>query len=327
MGIKSRDPNNLKHSDYVSWYLEFLDTRGRLIASGEWPIHLDVDFAGFYGVFKNAYADFEAKLQYLVKTATPAHNAAAKKVYLRIRSFKQLLPTLFGGDETVLTEFGINDQVPSDKDDLYIMAKNCIDHWTELCDPLMPPEYAPVEAFFTTYATEFTDFEAAHEAHIDATRDKEIAETVADTTREPCHVAERLVFHWFKGIYLDPQDPWWSDTMWGASSGGSGGGGTGTAWDAKPIAKIMKAPYPLNGISAGCEEYSGTERFDMRIAWAPKGAGVPPMPEEDYMTDVEQPTLLDVELIIGYVYYEWIRARKDGEVSEWSDVASYEWEG
>jgi len=103
--------------------------------------------------------------------------------------------------------------------------------------------------------------------------------------------------------------------------------GTGTAWDAKPIAKIMKAPYPLNGISAGCEEYFGTTRFDFRIAWAPKGEGVPPMPEEDYMTDVEQPTLLDVELMIGYVYYEWIRARKDGEVSEWSDVASYEWEG
>ena len=95
----------------------------------------------------------------------------------------------------------------------------------------------------------------------------------------------------------------------------------------KPIAKIMKAPYPLNGISAGCEEYSGTTRFDYRIAWAQKGEGVPPMSEEDYMTDVEQPTLLDVELMFGYVYYEWIRARKDGEVSEWSDVASYEWNG
>jgi len=51
------------------------------------------------------------------------------------------------------------------------------------------------------------------------------------------------------------------------------------------------------------------------------------MPEKDYMTDVEQPMLLDVELMFGFVYYEWIRSRKDGEVSEWSDVAGFEWNG
>jgi len=87
-----------------------------------------------------------------------------------------------------------------------------------------------------------------------------------------------------------------------------------------PIAKIGKAPYPLTGISAGCEEYSGTTRFDFRIAWAQNGEGVPPMSEEDYMTDVEQPTLLDVELMFGYVYYEWIRARNGDEVSDWALV-------
>jgi hypothetical protein len=113
---------------------------------------------------------------------------------------------------------------------------------------------------------------------------------------------------------------WWTESPWGAVGGESGeGSGTGTAWDAKPFAKIGKAPDPLFGISAGCEEYSGTTRFDYRIAWAPKGAVAPPMPEKDYMTDVE--------LMFGFVYYEWIRARKEGEVSEWSDVAGFEWEG
>jgi len=37
--------------------------------------------------------------------------------------------------------------------------------------------------------------------------------------------------------------------------------------------------------------------------------------------------MTDVELMFGFVYYEWIRARKDGEVSEWSDVAGFEWNG
>jgi len=54
---------------------------------------------------------------------------------------------------------------------------------------------------------------------IDATREKEIAETLVDATRKPCHRAERLVFKWFRGIHLDPQEKWWEDTPWGKSSG------------------------------------------------------------------------------------------------------------
>ena len=322
MGIKSRDPNNLKHSDYVSWFLEFLDTRGRLIASGEWPMHLEVDFAGLYDVYKNAYADFEAKEQYLVIEATPAHKAAAKKVFLRIRSFKQLLPTLFGGDETVLTEFAINEAIPSDKDDLYIMAKNCIDHWTELCDPAMPPEYAPVEAFFTEYATEFADFEAAHEAHIDATREKEIAETVADETRAPCHAAERLVFHWFKGIYLDSKDPWWADTMWGCSCGG-GSGGSGTKWDDVPgEVKIQFVILGKEMLVVSAPGYTGAVGFDVRLGWGPTGGEPPTMSGENTLTNVPFPVQYTEEIFHGMTCYAWIRARKGEEVTGWSEPAS-----
>ena len=144
--------------------------------------------------------------------------------------------------------------------------------------------------------------------------------------RDSHHELEREIFNWYRAFYTDPEAEYWVKTPWGASSGGESGG-AGTVWDDTPVAKIMKAPDPLFGISAGCEEYLGTTRFDYRIAWAQNGEGVQPMPEEDYMTDIEQPTLLDVELMFGYVYYEWIRARKNGEVSEWSDVASYEWNG
>ena len=108
---------------------------------------------------------------------------------------------------------------------------------------------------------------------------------------------------------------------------GEGGGGDENGWQNKPTAEIKKITFPKLGITAGCAEYTGTDRFDIRIAYAPKGAGVPSMPDYDYVTDVEEPVFLDVELMNGYVYYEWIRARKGEEVSEWSDVASLEWNG
>jgi len=324
MPKKSRDPNNFNYTDYISWYLEIIDVRERFIASGEWPMHLDTDFVTLRNELIDADTDYEGKLQHLVKTATPLHESTSLKVFKRIVSFKRLLPTLFDGDETVLTEFAINKEIPVDRDDLFIMAKNCLDHWNELCDPAMPPVYAPVAGFFTEYATEFSDFEAAHEAHIDATREKEIAETLVDTKRDACHKAERLVFTWFRGIHIDPEEKWWEDTPWGTSSGGEGV----TGWKKAPVATMTLAKPPLDGILAGCEKYKGTDRFDIRIAFAKKNEPPPSMPGVDTYTDVEQPVLLDADgfpLEKNFVYYLWISARKDGETSPWSDAASIEW--
>jgi len=100
-----------------------------------------------------------------------------------------------------------------------------------------------------------------------------------------------------------------------------------TDWPNAPVAKIWIAPYPVTGILAGCEEYTGTDRFDFRIAYAKKNEPVPEMPADNYLTDVEGPALLGNEFPLekNMVYYEWIRASKDSEVSEWSDVASVEW--
>jgi len=105
-------------------------------------------------------------------------------------------------------------------------------------------------------------------------------------------------------------------------------GQPGSGWDSAPIAKMIKAFDPLDGILAGCEDYEGTERFDLRIAWAKKNDPAPDMPDTDTYTDIMQPALLDADgfpLQKNFVYYLWIRARKDGEVSEWSEVASFEW--
>jgi len=109
--------------------------------------------------------------------------------------------------------------------------------------------------------------------------------------------------------------------IWTPGEGESG-------WPKKPVGKMSIAPVPMTGILAGCEEYTGTVRFDLRIAWAKKNEPVPDMPSVDTYTDVEQPVLLDSDgfpLQKNFVYYVWIRARKDGEVSDWSDVVGIEW--
>ncbi|MCD6502515.1 hypothetical protein J7L01_07920 [bacterium] len=327
MGIKARRPDRLGYTDYISFYLELIDIRGRLIATGEWPMHLDTDLTGLRDELTDAYADYEGKRQHLVKTATPTHDAAALKVYKRIRSLKLLLPTIFGGDETVLTEFGINEKVPSDKDDLFIMAKNCLDHWNELCDPAMPPEYAPVAGFFTEYATEFADFEAAHEAHIDATREKEIAETLVDVKREACHVAERLIFSWFRGIHLNPEEKWWEDTPWGTSSGGGEEpGGELPELPAAPTGfavELRMEPSPFMLIS--CDDYGEHSGFDILRAETPADVTEPPeMPGELFFQNTGLP-LMDGEINPGMKYWYQIRARNGEEVGEWTEIVGEEY--
>ena len=330
MPKKSRDPNNFNCSDYISWLLEIVDIRERLIATGEWPMHIDADFVTLRNELMDAQADYEDKRQYLVKTATPAHEEAAEKVYKRIVMFKRLLPTLFDGDEAVLTEFSINEEIPIDRDELVIMAKNCLDHWNEITDPDVPPEYTPVEAFFTEYATECADFEAAHDAHIDATREKEIAETLVDTKREACHKAERLIFTWFRGIHIDPGEKWWEDTPWGtASGGGEEPGGELPEIPDKPegvYANFMTEP--VIAMLVGCGKYGEHTGFDVVRAVTPAGVTeTPTRPEELLATniDVINEPLLDTDIDPGYRYWYWVRARNGDEVGEWSEVVWVEY--
>ena len=325
---KSRIPYKLKYDDYDNFLLG--------LPLFEADHSADPDFYPKYALIPPLMEDYHTKYSAYVNTQNledEARDAYIDEAITPLRDalvgLRRLLPALFD-DDSMLANFGINKDIETDVDKLIVQAEICRDHWAVLCVPAPPPEYLPLQGKLDAIAGLFTTLLDNREAYAEATRNEEIAQNALLAARELVDHEERRMFNWYRGLYTDPENEWWTETPWGASSGGESGegsGGTGTSFSDKPIAKIMKAPYPLNGISAGCEEYSGTTRFDFRIAWAPKGAGVPPMPEEDYMTDVEQPTLLDVELMFGYVYYLWIRARKDGEVSEWSDVASYEWNG
>ena len=113
MGIKSRKPQNLTDSDYISWYREIVILKASEEADGTWPPHLTTDLEALHLAFEAAYQDYQYKADYVVRKATPALDTAARPLFLRIRSLKEALPTLFGGDKTVLAEFGIAAVVPS----------------------------------------------------------------------------------------------------------------------------------------------------------------------------------------------------------------------
>ena len=325
MPVHTRDPLSLAYNDYKGWIrLEALKWFGDHSGDADFPSHILgglINFTAKIDAYDAAFAPYFSLID-LANARNKLYSTAADNLVEKLQQIKYALPTI-APDPEILALFNLASKIPTDRDLLQVVAENALTYWaTVAIDPL----FAPVVGDFVALQSLYDDYIAAQANFIATDDQREATQNLVLSTRAACHEIERKVFTWYRSRHTDGQDEWWTNSPWGKTGGGESGE-TGTAWDAKPIAKIMKAPYPLNGISAGCEEYSGTTRFDYRIAWAPKGAGVPTMPDKDYMTDVEQPTLLDVELMFGYVYYEWIRARKDGEVSEWSDVASYEWNG
>ncbi len=325
MPEKSRRPErDLYHTDYLLWINRVENWLEGELGKPDYPSHLAPDLPPLIAAFASALSIWDA-LNELQATRGEVFTNAATNLRKQLILVKTALPTVLE-DPPVLGEFGLDRVIPRDRDDLFVMAQTCVNHWNELCDPDPPPEYGPMISDFTVLAGYFSDLQATMENYYNTHNAAQQAQNDMIEAREACHELERKIFNWYNARYQDSTAEWWTGTQWGASGGGSGGGGE-TTWPAKPTAEIKKITFPKIGIIAGCAEYTGTDRFDIRIAYVPKGEGVPPIPDYDYVTDVEEPVFLDVELLIGYVYYMWIRARKDGDVSEWSDVASLEWNG
>ena len=258
-----------------------------------------------------------------LSNATAVVQAAADGIKAKLRWFKYILPTMIIGADTLVVEFGLDGEMPEDFTKLKNLGDEVWAHWlvrrAEVIFDPMRDDGNLLEGLLTSYDNAISAQNVAQNLY----HNKSVAKSDA---RDSYHELEREIFNWYRAHYPDPKHDYWVKTPWGKSSGGSGCGGE-DAWPAKPTAEIKKITFPKLGITAGCAEYTGTKRFDIRIAYAKKNKPVPPMPDYDYVTDVEEPVFLDLEPQVGYVYYEWIRARKGEEVSEWSDVASLEWNG
>ena len=175
MAKKTRIPQRLGHADYGKWFEQMFDFKAREVAAGTWPVHLDANLSNLHSEMWDAWDDYDRLNNELRKTTYKAYDDAATPVLKRLQSMRELLPTLFDGDEAVLGEFGISREIPRDKEDLFTVASGCIEHWNDITNPAVPPEYLPVEAMFAEFIVEYDVFQAAYTAYIAKTRDVEEA--------------------------------------------------------------------------------------------------------------------------------------------------------
>ena len=324
MPIKSRYPDrDFSHRPYLLWLQRVYAWLLTQVGESDYPAHEVGDLPVLIDALETALNNWEA-LHGIATDRSKFYTDASDALRKQLQLLKQIIPTVV--DPHVMASFGLDKSLPDSRDELGGVAEICIMHWNEVIGGGVPVEYQPLEPQFNALITLYGDFETMRTNYYDSYNIAQQAQDDVIAAREACHAKERDIFNWYNGFHPDSEAEWWTSTEWGTSSGGSGG----TGWPKKPVATMTKAQVPLKGILAGCEEYEGTTRFDLRIAWAKKNEPVPDMPENDWWTDVEQPVLLDSDgfpLQKNFVYYVWIRARKDGEVSDWSEPAGIQWTG
>jgi hypothetical protein len=191
----------------------------------------DADFYPNYALIPPLIVDYHTKFSAYVNAQNQEDEArdayldnSIKPLRDSLVGLRRLLPALFD-DDSMLADFGLNVDVETDVDKLIIQAEICRDHWAELCVPAVPPEYLPVQGKLDAVAGLLVAVEDNREAYAEATRDREIAQNALLISREAINHEERRLFNWYRGLYTNPEDEWWTETPWGKSSGGSGGGG------------------------------------------------------------------------------------------------------
>jgi len=132
---------------------------------------------------------------------------------------RRLIPSLFK-DDLLLDDFGLSETIPSDVDKILTKAHICNIFWASLHTPDAPPEYLPIAAKLDSVAVLTTALETAQAVYAAAIRAREDAQNLKDVSRTNVLREERGMFSWYRGLYTDPQDEFWTATPWGKSSGG-----------------------------------------------------------------------------------------------------------
>ncbi len=312
----TREPYNIGDDNYGEYCDKLKDFLAEDNSMPRRPTHMVAEQIARADAFIAALDEFHTA-ETLSQNATSVVKAAVDGIKAKLLWFKYILPTVIIGPDTLVEEFGLSGDLPEE----YAKIKNKGDEvWAIWEIRKVEPMFAPILADGDLLQGLLTSYDSAVSAQNTAQNVYSTKSFAKNETREAHHFISQEIFNVYRAFYPDAQDDYWIKTPWGKASGGGSGGEN--AWPNKPTAEIKKITFPKLGITAGCAEYTGTDRFDIRIAYVPKGEGVPTMPDYDYVTNVEEPVYLDVELMNGYIYYEWIRARKGEEVSEWSEPAS-----
>jgi len=215
--IKTRNPQWLYHSDYLTFGQGVKGWCASQVGEPDYPTHLVPDFETKFDAFATAWARWDDLSQEQKgKNAIYTNTATAMAKHLQL--LKDVFPTTID-DPPVLAEFGLDRPVPDDRDDVYTMAKTCVDQWNFVIGGGVPLDYAPLEPDFNVLLSLFAAFSTAKAEYLTTFNDAQQAQNAVLTTREACHDAERKIFNWYRARHKDPNDEWWTGTWWGTSSG------------------------------------------------------------------------------------------------------------
>ena len=160
MPEKTRRPaTELSHADYLGWIKNVRKWLDKRAGEPDYPSHLAAGFAALvdeYAIWVGKWASLRSSAKGKNTTLADAY----KKLRDQIILIKKVLPTV-AENPPVLGQFGISGRIPRDRDDIYIMARSCLNSWAELCDPVVPPEFMPMQPEFAALQTKFSDFVGA----------------------------------------------------------------------------------------------------------------------------------------------------------------------
>ena len=157
--IKTRDPWKLYHNDYLTFGQGVKGWCASQVGEPDYPAHLVPDFEAKLDPFAAALASWD-DLNQEQKGKNAIYTNTATAIAKHLQLLKDVFPTTID-DPPVLAEFGLDRPVPEDRDDLYTMAKTCVDQWNSVIGGGVPPEYAPQEADFNVLLSLYSAFSTA----------------------------------------------------------------------------------------------------------------------------------------------------------------------
>jgi hypothetical protein len=214
--IKTRNPQWLYHSDYLTFGQGVKGWCASQVGEPDYPAHLVPDFEAKFDAFADAWAMWD-DLNQEQGGKNDVYSNASKAIAKHLQLLKDVFPTTID-DPPVLAEFGLDRPVPRDRDDIYTMAKTCVDQWIEVIGGGVPPEYEPLAPDFDVLLSLFSAFETAKDEYLTTFNAAQQAQNDVLTTREACHEAERKIFNWYRARHKDANDEWWTGTWWGTAS-------------------------------------------------------------------------------------------------------------
>jgi hypothetical protein len=319
MAKKNRFPQHYGWEDFLSFMRELLLWLTGQVGEPDYQADFVTGLEGKVDDYEAALIDYSAKKN-LAPEQRKLVDIAVKNLRESLIQAKLTLPVFFP-DPAVLGEFDLAQDVPSDEDDLYIMASACLAHW-DLVKLL--PEYAPLVADFSALQTAFDDFVSSRTTYQTTFQAMQTAQNELIEKREPINTQERKLFDWYRSRHRESQAEWWTASPWGISSGGTQPGEPGEPVGAFPDKvsnmTVKKASPPQTGAIVSCDPLEGVIGYNVCKAKVPTGMPRPTRPAEKWVF-IEEPPVLDNDVEIGFDYYYWMCGVDENNVEgEWSDA-------